>query len=154
MTLAGKLSIAVLVAATSLTTATASFAQGRGGERFAQIDTNGDGFVTEAEFTAARDTRFAKNDANGDGVIDQDEMFMVAKERAPSAAPEDRIRSRVSKMFEKADANGDGVLQQAELGGPSFSEMLSEADADGDGQLTQEEMSTLKSKRGGIGNRG
>jgi Ca2+-binding EF-hand superfamily protein len=44
------------------------------GPRFGMMDTDKDGKVTKAEFTAAEDKMFSKLDANGDGVITADEM--------------------------------------------------------------------------------
>jgi len=44
------------------------------GPKFAMMDTDKDGKVTKAEFTAAEDQMFSKADANGDGVITADEM--------------------------------------------------------------------------------
>jgi len=42
-----------------------------GGKMMQHLDTDGDGKVTEAEFLAKSKERFAKMDSNGDGVIDQ-----------------------------------------------------------------------------------
>jgi Ca2+-binding EF-hand superfamily protein len=44
------------------------------GPMFGKMDTDQDGKVTKAEFTAAEDKMFQKLDANGDGVITKDEM--------------------------------------------------------------------------------
>ncbi|MES1150612.1 MAG: EF-hand domain-containing protein [Dongia sp.] len=44
------------------------------GPQFGMMDTDKDGKVTKAEFTAAEDHMFQKLDANGDGVITPDEM--------------------------------------------------------------------------------
>jgi Ca2+-binding EF-hand superfamily protein len=44
------------------------------GPQFGMMDTDKDGKVTKAEFTAAEDKMFSKLDANGDGVITSDEM--------------------------------------------------------------------------------
>jgi Ca2+-binding EF-hand superfamily protein len=54
-------------------------------ERFAQTDTNGDGFVDLDEFITAvanrATTRFNANDTNGDGYVDHDELVHVLQER-------------------------------------------------------------------------
>ncbi|HVY99814.1 MAG TPA: EF-hand domain-containing protein [Dongiaceae bacterium] len=47
---------------------------GARGPQFGMMDTDKDGKVTKAEFTAAEDRMFQKLDANGDGVITRDEM--------------------------------------------------------------------------------
>jgi Ca2+-binding EF-hand superfamily protein len=44
------------------------------GPQFGMMDTDKDGKVTKAEFTAAEDKMFQKLDTNGDGVITPDEM--------------------------------------------------------------------------------
>lgn len=41
---------------------------------FARMDADGDGFVTRAEFDAARMARFSALDADGNGVIDAEEL--------------------------------------------------------------------------------
>ncbi len=42
-------------------------------ERLQQVDTNGDGMISKAEFMAQAESRFAKMDTNGDGRITQEE---------------------------------------------------------------------------------
>lgn len=84
--------------------------------RFAKLDANSDGFVTQAELDAKREAhkaRFEKKqgdrpnkggklfkhaDANGDGVIDRSEALNAVETR-----------------FSKLDANGDGVVERSEL---------------------------------------
>ncbi len=48
---------------------------------FARMDTDGDGFVSRAEFDDARMSRFNRLDANGNGVIDADEIAVRGGER-------------------------------------------------------------------------
>lgn len=86
-------------------------------KRFGKLDTNGDGFVTQAELDAHRAERearfqekrgehaaskggkmFSHFDANGDGVVDQSEALKLAETR-----------------FSKLDTNGDGAVEQSEL---------------------------------------
>jgi hypothetical protein len=47
--------------------------KGRHAERLQEVDTNGDGLVSKAEFMAQQEKRFNELDANSDGQIDQDE---------------------------------------------------------------------------------
>ena len=42
-------------------------------ERLKEVDTNGDGNISKAEFTAQCEKRFAKMDSNGDGQISPEE---------------------------------------------------------------------------------
>ena len=122
--------------------------------RFEGLDTNGDGFVTESEFSAAQTARFNENDTNGDGALNVEEMTAMAQARMKREVKSDRIAGRIQKTIADADTNGDGVLQFDELPKPDFSELLNKADADGDGQLTEAEMATLKGMRGGFGQKG
>lgn len=48
---------------------------------FARMDADGDGFVSRAEFDAARMSRFNALDANGNSVIDADEIPVRGGER-------------------------------------------------------------------------
>lgn len=43
-------------------------------EKFSQIDANGDGVVSEAEFATVKDTKFSDADANADGTITKAEL--------------------------------------------------------------------------------
>jgi len=85
-------------------------------ERFGKLDTNGDGFVTQAELDAQRTERearfqehrgdimekggklFSHIDANSDGVVDQSEALKFAEAR-----------------FSKLDSNSDGVVERSEF---------------------------------------
>ena len=44
------------------------------GDRFAKIDTNGDGAVSREEFLAVAAERFSKMDADGNGSLSKEEM--------------------------------------------------------------------------------
>lgn len=79
-----KISMAVAVAALVLTAApswaeeAAGGRAGRGGhnpgQMMQQMDTDGDGSVSKAEFLAGAEARFTKMDKNGDGVLTKDDM--------------------------------------------------------------------------------
>ncbi|MEM0977510.1 MAG: hypothetical protein AAGJ34_08250 [Pseudomonadota bacterium] len=157
MRFTGKLGLAGTLTALVLASATGVLAKSdRTGAAFQNMDTNGDGFVTEAEFDAAAAARFDAGDTNGDNTLDRDEMIMRAQDRVAAAGRSvsaDRIEARVSKMMERADTNGDGVLQRSELSGPSFAEILDRADANGDGQLSEAEFADLPRDRGGFGSK-
>lgn len=86
-------------------------------DRFASIDTDGDGNITQTEFDAAGGGQFAKNDVDANGDLSKDEC----------------------KMFDKFNADGDEVVSQDEfLKGRSG--MFSKMDANADGSVTREEM--------------
>ena len=85
-------------------------------QHFAKLDSNGDGFVTQAELDAHRTERearfeekrgdfkehgikmFSQFDANGDGVVDQAEALKMAETR-----------------FSKLDTNNDGAVERSEF---------------------------------------
>lgn len=48
-------------------------------KKFSDFDTNGDGVITKAEFTAKWDEKFAKKDTNGDGKITKEEFDTYMK---------------------------------------------------------------------------
>ena len=99
---------------------------GRGGMMM-RADTNGDGKVSLAEFTAVMDQRFARLDKNGDGFITADEMSDM-----PNRGPGGGVMA--------ADADHDGKVSHAEfttLAAARFAKL----DANGDGQITPDEMS-------------
>ena len=150
MKFAGKAGWTAVITAVVLTTAGGAFARGgEGGAAFDKMDANGDGFVTEAEFAAAKTERFNNLDANSDGGISIDEMIAHATERAAEMGKEvsaDRVEARVGKMFEKMDADGDGLIQPSEQRGPEFAELLEKLDANEDGQLSKEEMAEMRGK--------
>jgi Ca2+-binding EF-hand superfamily protein len=56
------------------------------GPMFGQMDTDKDGKITKAEFTAAEDKMFQKLDTNGDGVITPDELAAMHHHRHQNGA--------------------------------------------------------------------
>lgn len=87
------------------------------GDRLAQLDTNGDGKISRAEF----DAQFDRLDTNHDGVIDATEA--KAAPPGPGTRRLARLAERDGKIsraafdapFDRLDANHDGVLDAAEL---------------------------------------
>lgn len=72
---------ALILAVLATLTSTASFAQQEGGgnrremmkEKLREMDTNGDGAISKAEFMAGAEARFSKMDRNGDGKLDKED---------------------------------------------------------------------------------
>ncbi|MBI1493117.1 EF-hand domain-containing protein [Halocynthiibacter styelae] len=95
-------------------TAVGPVAAGPHGDRepvaFSDIDANGDGEITEAEFTAhraaKRTERFETTDTNNDGLLSEDEIKEAGGRRAGR---------RASRMIDRFDANDDGMLSMDEL---------------------------------------
>ncbi|PSL19659.1 EF-hand domain-containing protein [Shimia abyssi] len=138
----------IVVAALSVTAVAAS-AKGQGGKHrgmqinFEELDTNGDGFVTQAEMDAHAAARFAKMDTNGDGALSADELEAAVAERA-----QERAKKGAARMIEHRDANGDGVLSQDEMKPKAerSAKMFDRLDSDGDGQISKEEFEAAREK--------
>lgn len=96
-----------------------------------EMDLNGDGKVTKAEFDAFQSGQFAALDENHDGVLEGDEL--QGRNRNSATAHLDR-------RFNAADANHDGGLDRTEAGAmPMLSIYFDEVDANKDGKVTRQE---------------
>jgi hypothetical protein len=98
---------------------------GRAHGMLKQMDTDGDGAISRAEFDAHRLSRIAAMDADGDGYVSFEEM-----EAHRQAQREQRARAR----FDRLDTDGDGRVSLEELaamGERRFERM----DRNGDGVL-------------------
>lgn len=105
---------------------------------FSEIDADGDGQVTRAEFDAMAKARFAAADSDGDGFISREEMAQSA---------ESRRADRVARMLERLDADGDGMLNAEELmawggdrGTSRVGRHFNRMDANGDDKIAPSEM--------------
>lgn len=130
--------------------ASLAYAEGgqRGGQRgpsFAQIDANGDGALTTAEFQNQASAKFSEADTNGDGQLDVDELTAAAE----------RERGRmIERLMERKDANEDGMLSMEEMAPRDPGRFFEKADEDGNGEISQEEWDAAKEKMRGHGRRG
>jgi len=129
----------------------AVMAQGghRGGPQlpsFEQLDTDGDGMLTQAEMQNSAQAKFNENDTNGDGMLSVEELT--------AAADRERDR-RVERLLERKDTNGDGMLSLEEMAPQNGDRLFERADTDGDGTISLEEWEAAKEKmRGKRGQRG
>jgi len=118
--------------------------QGRGGGMMMRADTNGDGTISRAEFTAQAEARFARMDKNGDGFITADEMSGRGG-RGPGGG------------LMAADTNGDGKISRAEFMAQT-NDRFAKLDSNGDGQISGDEMRAMMERmregRGMGGRRG
>jgi len=103
--------------------------QGRGGGMMMRADTNGDGNISRAEFTAQAEARFARMDKNGDGFITADEMSGRGG-RGPG------------RGLMAADTDQDGKISRAEFMAQA-TERFAKLDANGDGQISGDEMKAM-----------
>ena len=112
---------------------TRSDVQARAQRMFARLDTNKDGFITQAESDAVRAQRAAKRqdrarhrgpakmfdrlDANKDGSLTRAEAEAGRKthQGAKADEPEHAQAAALGKMFDRLDTNRDGKITKAEL---------------------------------------
>lgn len=150
------------------------------GQHILKLDTDGEGNIARAEAEASIATRFAAIDANSDGFVTQDEMKahhetkraeMKTKREARKAEAEaagkppkaDRERKRdidpakaeewKAKHAERAashwagiDTDGDGKLSLAEFTAEHI-KFFDKLDADSDGTITAAELEAAKAKK-------
>lgn len=107
-------------------------------ERFAKLDTNGDGAVTTAEFEAHILQRWTEADANKDSKVTADEMKA-------------RFEAHKQERLKERDTNGNGVLERSEVAKMPDA-LFTKLDADKSGTLTPAEMKAGKEK--GCGHEG
>lgn len=90
----------------------------------AQLDSDGDGSVSFAEFQQGDNRRFSHADADGNGLLSLEEMLAAR----PAEGPRDReinaqrlermqarMQARVEKQFLEMDADGDGLVSELEM---------------------------------------
>ncbi|WP_191090235.1 EF-hand domain-containing protein [Histidinibacterium aquaticum] len=112
---------------------------------FAELDTDGDGALSEDELRAPLMDRFAEADADGDGSLTAEEMVAAAE-----AARAERLAERMERLVARLDANGDGVLQAEEFTTPAPRPTAFERlDRDGDGAVSEDEFSSLSERFAG-----
>jgi Ca2+-binding EF-hand superfamily protein len=93
-------------------------AQGRGGDRFAQADANGDGAISIQEMRNARAQGFDRMDQNGDGQLSGGEIRQQAARadrNGDGVVSRDEFVNGPMPAFEQFDANADSVLDAQEL---------------------------------------
>lgn len=112
------------------------------GERFARMDTNGDGILTTAEVEAAARTSFTAIDANGDGFVTPDELKAHHEAmRAEAKAKWDETKATREDGPAKAEADPARAqawkakrAERAQTREAKKAEMFASADTDGDGR--------------------
>jgi Ca2+-binding EF-hand superfamily protein len=108
-------------------------------ERLREMDKDGDGRVSKAEWTG--EMPFERLDRNGDGFLDAEDV---------PASPRGGMDRDPREVFREMDANGDGFLDGDEL---PFPQLLGRADANGDGRIdfAEFEAASRARERGGAG---
>ena len=110
------------------------------GAVFEDIDTNGDGSISKAEFDAyyAKQTTkcLREMDTNKDGKITPDEMQGVPK----GDMRQSDTAAFLEKRFNAADTNHDGVLDREEANAmPMLKGYFDKVDTNKDGKVTRQE---------------
>ena len=80
-----------------------------------RYDTNGDGWVDKAEWTAGQEARFKELDTNKDGKLTQDALFARTPAAPGNVLPTDRQFERQSAFFQRMDTDKDGFVSKAEF---------------------------------------
>ena len=126
-----------------------AMAEGRGSDRFDELDRNNDGRVTQSEVEAKIAEDFTAADVDGNGTLDQEEAEAFHMERR-EARHERRRERRGGRMFERR-AGDDGVIDRDEFGERGM-HRFERADLDQNGEITETEMAivaNLMELRGG-----
>lgn len=105
-------------------------------EQLEKADTNNDGAISKAEFTAYRASQFKRIDRNGDGFITDSDIPARLQRRLPPEMSSDKMQATF-------DVNKDGkVSEQEYTSGPSL--MFDRADTNGDSVVTKQELQALR----------
>ena len=124
--------------------------------RFKELDSDGDGLISAAEYTSAAtkkaEKRFAKLDGdNQDGKISLQEYSQKRSHddkpsRHSSKMKKNRSHPSAEKMFSRMDSNGDGKITQEE-NRLERSKWFEKLDLDSDGQVTSDEFKQAREAR-------
>lgn len=102
----------------------------------ARLDVDGDGVVSEEEFTDPAAARFAAMDGNGDGEVTAEEVAAYAEARRAM-----RRQGRAERMIERLDQDGNGSVSLEEMRNTvDRGAIFERLDTDGSGSLSEDEM--------------
>jgi Ca2+-binding EF-hand superfamily protein len=87
-------------------------------EYLRQLDSDGDGRVSAAEYRHWMTRGFRAMDRNGDGVLEAHELPAGVTLRAGQARLLAGYEASLDAAFKRQDRNGDGFLDAAELAAP------------------------------------
>ena len=139
--------LTTIFAALTLLFASAVFASSR-----MDADTDQDGLITLSEFKAMHDARveerFARLDTNADGYISEEEMQAAPRRSHDKMGRRGHHKERdPEKVLERLDVDGSGGISFQELEDRRFapdSETFYAADSDGNGELDAAELQAMK----------
>ena len=114
----------------------------RGGQMsFETLDVDGNGEITAEDLTVLRDNRFAELDSDGDGSVSRDE-FVAAQ----VARSEERAAAMFERLDADGDGALSRDVIENRRGGRMGERMLSRFDADGSGGISAEEFEEARAK--------
>ncbi|WP_246606599.1 EF-hand domain-containing protein [Novilysobacter antarcticus] len=121
---------------------------GHGGmARYVALDTDGDGRISKLEADASPlATRFAEIDTNKDGYLVRSELQADGERRRAEFMR--KAAERFDQRFKEADRNGDGRLSRAEYEAawPGKAKMFAFLDEDRDGYLTRDDLTPKRAR--------
>lgn len=115
------------------------------GDKFAKMDTNGDGKITSSEHSSGARSMFQSMDANQDGSVTVAEMDAVHAGMKHEGMKHEGMKMSSADKIKKMDSNGDGKLSASEHEAGSR-DMFARSDANQDGSVTAEEMKAAHQK--------
>ena len=133
--------LALTVGGTSMALADGGKRGERAAERFEQIDADGNGAVTLAEFSAPMLERFNEADADSNGQVNAEEVAAVLDGR--------RAERMAERMIDRFDIDGNDQISVGELENRQ-AKMFALLDFDDSGSITAEEMQNRIAMRGGF----
>lgn len=132
------------------------------GSPLANLDSDGDGSISFAEFQTLDGERFATADANSDGSLSLDEFLSARPERGPrpkgreideerAAEMQARMEERAVAQFIEMDHNGDDLVSKLEMQEANFLRL----DSNNDGKIAGRELRRMaRGPREGAGPEG
>lgn len=123
-------------------------------QRFAKMDTNGDGTIDAAEMTAHREAMKAARAEKRAAMSEADKARMEQRRAAMKERKAERVAAGEAPREKRAkggwlarvDANGDGMITREEFTAPAM-QRFDKMDANNDGIVTPEERKAARGAR-------
>lgn len=146
----GLLALAMTTGASSVALAEGPRGAGMRGVDFETLDRTGDGLLTAEDVALAAEARFAAIDTDGDGQVTEAEFLAGVAARS-----EERAAAMFARLDADGDGVlSRDVLEARGQRGGGFERMIERFDADGDGGLSAEEFETARAEMREHGRRG
>lgn len=133
-----------LIAASGLALAFLSPAVANAGDKFKEMDSDGDDRVTRAEYSAGALAQLAQLDTNADGVIFSEEISVGAEKKTSKLKFWQKDDQAFAPgMLSSFDQNSDGQVTRSEHQA-GVEERFGALDTNNDGALTEDELDAGK----------